>query len=59
VADAADVAKAFDACDLSRRRAIVDLLMVVTLKRSRRGRPAGWEPGSSYFDPASIEFTPK
>jgi site-specific DNA recombinase len=59
VADAPDVAKAFDACDLSRRRAIVDLLMVVTLKRSRRGRPAGWTPGSTYFDPASIEFTPR
>ena len=59
VADAPDVAKAFDQADLSRRRAIVDLLMVVTLKRSRRGRPAGWEPGASYFDPASVEFTPK
>lgn len=59
VADAPDVAKAFDACDLSRRRAIVDLLMVVTLKRSRRGRPAGWEPGDSYFDPDSIEIRPR
>jgi DNA invertase Pin-like site-specific DNA recombinase len=59
VADAADVAKAYDACDLSRRRAIVDLLMVVTLKRSRRGRPRGWESGGSYFDPSSVEFTPK
>jgi site-specific DNA recombinase len=59
VADAPDVAKAFDACDLSRRRAIVDLLMVVTLKRSRRGRRAGWRPGDSYFDPDSVEFTPK
>jgi DNA invertase Pin-like site-specific DNA recombinase len=59
VADAADVAKAYDACDLSRRRAIVDLLMVVTLKRSRRGRRAGWQPGDSYFDPSSVTFTPK
>jgi site-specific DNA recombinase len=59
VADAADVAAAFDACDLSRRRAIVDLLMVVTLNRSRRGRPAGWEPGASYFDPASVDIRPR
>jgi hypothetical protein len=59
VADAVDVAAAFDACDLSRRRAIVDLLMVVTLKRSRRGRPAGWVPGTSYFDPASVEIAPR
>jgi site-specific DNA recombinase len=59
VADAADVAKAWDGLDLSRKRAIVDLLMVVTLKRSRRGRRPGWRPGDSYFDPGSIEFTPK
>ena len=59
VADAPDVAKAFDAIDLSRKRAIVDLLMVVTLKRSRRGRRAGWQPGDSYFDPESVEFTPR
>jgi site-specific DNA recombinase len=59
VADAADVGKAFDACDLSRKRAIVDLLMVVTLKRSRRGRRPGWRPGDSYFDPDSVTFTPR
>jgi site-specific DNA recombinase len=59
VADAPDVGRAYDACDLSRRRAIVDLLMVVTLKRSRRGRRAGWTPGSSYFDPDSVTITPR
>jgi site-specific DNA recombinase len=59
VADAGDVAKAFDACDLSRKRAIVAELMTVTLKRSRRGRPAGWTPGVSYFDPASVEIRPR
>jgi site-specific DNA recombinase len=59
VADAVDVAAAFDACDLSRKRAIVDLLMVVTLNRSRRGRRAGWRPGDSYFDPESVTFRPR
>jgi site-specific DNA recombinase len=59
VADAVDVAAAWDGIDLSRKRAIMDLLMTVTLKRSRRGRRPGWTPGSSYFDPASIEFMPK
>jgi site-specific DNA recombinase len=61
VADAVDIAKAFDACDLSRKRAIVGLLMTVTLKRSRRGRPAGWrrEDGGSYFDPASVVIEPR
>ena len=59
VADAPDVAKAFDACDLSRRRAIVDLLMVVTIGRASRGRRVGWKPGGSYFDHTSVTFTPK
>jgi DNA invertase Pin-like site-specific DNA recombinase len=59
VADAPDVAKAWDGLDLSRQREIVRLLMTVTLKRSRRGRRAGWRPGDSYFDPASVEFTPR
>jgi site-specific DNA recombinase len=59
VADAADVAKAWDGTDLSRKRAIVDLLMTVTIRPSRRGRRPGWRPGDSYFDPASVTFTPK
>jgi site-specific DNA recombinase len=59
VADAVDVAAAFDALDLSRQRAIVDLLMVVTLNRSRRGRRAGWRPGDSYFDPESVVIEPR
>jgi DNA invertase Pin-like site-specific DNA recombinase len=59
VADAPDVAKAFDACDLSRRRAIVDLLMVVTIGRASRGRRVGWKPGGSYFDHTTITFEPK
>ncbi len=43
--------------DLSRRRAIVDTLMTVTVLRTRRGRPPGWRPGDSYFDPAGVEIT--
>ncbi|SOC48612.1 Site-specific DNA recombinase [Blastococcus aggregatus] len=43
--------------DLSRRRAIVDTLMTVTVHRTRRGRPPGWRPGDSYFDPAGVEIT--
>jgi site-specific DNA recombinase len=40
--------------DLSRRRAIIDTLMTVTVNRARRGRPPGWRPGESYFDPRGI-----
>ncbi|SFO37139.1 Site-specific DNA recombinase [Geodermatophilus obscurus] len=43
--------------DLSRRRAIIDVLMTVTVHRARRGRPPGWRPGESYFDPRGIEIT--
>lgn len=43
--------------DLSRRRAIVDTIMTVTVHRTRRGRPPGWRAGESYFDPRGIEIT--
>lgn len=50
---AADV---WPSLDLSRRRAIVDTLMTVTVHRGRRGRPPGWRPGDSYFDPRGVEI---
>ncbi len=43
--------------DLSRRRAIIDTLFTVTVHRTRRGRPAGWKPGESYFDPRGVKIT--
>ncbi|MDP9459343.1 MAG: recombinase family protein [Actinomycetota bacterium] len=42
--------------DLSRRRAILDAVMTVTVHRSRRGRPPGWRAGQSYFDPRGVEL---
>ncbi len=42
--------------DLSRRRAILDTILVVTVHRTRRGRPLGWRPGQSYFDPSGVEL---
>jgi hypothetical protein len=42
--------------DLSRRRAILDVLATVTVHRTRRGRPPGWRPGESYFDPGGIKI---
>jgi len=51
-----DVAAAWEAIsDLDRRTAIVDTLMTITVHRTKKGRPKGWKPGSSYFDPSNIE----
>jgi site-specific DNA recombinase len=59
VADAADPAKVWEGLDLSRRRAIVDTLATVTILPARRGRRPGWQPGQSYFDPATVRVEPK
>jgi site-specific DNA recombinase len=59
VADAPDPTKVWEGLDLSRRRAIVDALATVTILPARRGRRPGWQPGESYFDPETVEITPK
>jgi site-specific DNA recombinase len=59
VADAPDPAKVWQGLDLSRRRAIVDVLATVTILPSRKGRRPGWQPGESYFDPRTVDITPK
>lgn len=51
-----NVAETWGALDLDRRRAVVSMLMTVTLLQSRRGRRRGWKPGESYFDPDSIRI---
>ncbi|MFU8850270.1 recombinase family protein [Micromonospora sp. SL1-18] len=52
---ATDPGEAWEGLDLHRRRAVVDTLMTVTIQRTRKGRPRGWAPGSSYFDPSTID----
>jgi hypothetical protein len=59
VADAADPAKVWAGLDLSRKRAIIDVLMTVTILPARRGRRPGWRAGESYFDPATVDLLPK
>jgi site-specific DNA recombinase len=59
VADAPDPAKVWAGLDLSRKRAVIDCLMTVVIKPARRGRRPGWRPGEAYFDPATVEITPK
>lgn len=52
-----DVDKLWDELDLDRRRAVIDALMSITIRRTRKGRPAGWSPGQSYFNPETIEIS--
>jgi site-specific DNA recombinase len=59
VADAPDPAKVWKGLDLSRKRAIVDTLCVVTILPARKGRRPGWKAGESYFDPATVLVEPK
>jgi site-specific DNA recombinase len=47
------------ALPVSRQSAITDALLTVVLNKSSRGRRPGWRPGESYFDPRSVEVTPK
>jgi site-specific DNA recombinase len=54
VADAADPAKVWEGLDLSRRRAIVDVLLEVTVLRTKRG--GARIKGKTHFDPASVEI---
>ena len=49
-----DVALVWAALPLERRRAVIDLLMVVTVHRGRQGRPVGWRPGQPYFDAQGV-----
>jgi DNA invertase Pin-like site-specific DNA recombinase len=59
VADAPDPAKVWAGLDLSRKRAIIGVLAVVTILPARRGRRPGWRAGESYFDPSSVTVAPK
>jgi DNA invertase Pin-like site-specific DNA recombinase len=52
VADAPDVAEVWEGLDLSRRRAIVDVLVEVTILRAKRG--GARRKGDTTFDPASV-----
>ena len=51
LAGADDVAGAWDSLALSKRRAVVDLLMTVTVLRAQQG--------ARVFDPASVQIAPK
>ena len=52
VADAPDPAAVWEGLDLSRRRAIVDVLLEVTILRTKRG--GARRKGETSFDPTSV-----
>jgi hypothetical protein len=54
VADAPDPATVWVGLDLSRKRAVVDVLMEVTILRTKRGGIR--HKGETSFDPASVEI---
>lgn len=57
IVDAPDPGAAFLALeDLDRRRAVISALMSITILPARKGRPSGWRPGQSYFDPETIRI---
>jgi site-specific DNA recombinase len=59
VVDAPDVAAAWGRLDLDRKRAIIAELAEVVVRRTGKGRPRGWRPGTSYFDPDSVDVIGK
>ncbi len=50
IADATDPVAVFRAADIDRQRALIDLLIKVTVKRGRQGRGRG----GRYFDPETV-----
>jgi hypothetical protein len=56
VVDAPDPAKVWAGLDLSRRRAIVETLVTVTICRTKRG--GARRKGESSFDPRSVRVDP-
>lgn len=41
---------------LDEQRHVIGTLMHVTVFPAPKGRPAGWQPGGSYFDPVSVRI---
>jgi hypothetical protein len=41
--------------EIEQRVAVIDALITITIMPSPKGRPAGWKPGTSYFQPEYIK----
>jgi site-specific DNA recombinase len=46
----------WDALGLDRQRAVLKLLMTVTVHIAPKGRPPGWKPGEPYFHAESVKI---
>jgi site-specific DNA recombinase len=58
IVDAPDPGAAWEALDdLDRKRAVIRVLMTITVNTTKKGRRKGWRPGESYFDPESVLIT--
>jgi len=55
IGDAPDPGQAWLDAPMDRRRAVLDLLLTVTVHASGKGRPAGWRPGDSYFRSDTVD----
>jgi site-specific DNA recombinase len=55
IADADDAGSAWLEAPLDRKRAVIDALAKVTLLKGGHGRPAGWQPGQTYFRPELVK----
>ncbi|MFD7998546.1 hypothetical protein [Streptomyces mirabilis] len=47
--------------DLDKKRAVINVIMTVTVHPAKRGRPKGYVPGSrvGYFDSSTVDVLPK
>ena len=54
-----DPAEVWAKLDFDRRRAVLKVLVEVTILPARRGRRPGWRPGEPYFDPSSVRIEPR
>ncbi|AZQ32643.1 hypothetical protein EJ357_03615 [Streptomyces cyaneochromogenes] len=48
--------EAWPGYDIERKRKIIATWVKVTILPAEQGRPAGWRPGSKYFNPASVDL---
>ena len=55
IVDTDDAGSAWLEAPLDRKRAVLDALATVTLLRGGHGRPAGWQPGQTYFRPELVK----
>jgi DNA invertase Pin-like site-specific DNA recombinase len=51
-----DPARAFEDAPVEIQSQVLDALMIVTVNPAPRGRPAGWVPGTPYFDPEYVDI---